>query len=133
MSIVSSRTKNFGTLLKNNPRVAEISTKFTVSNPTILYKGLVAPNEFDGRKVWDGYLSDIQNQGTCGGCYAFASVGSLADRFAIQTNNETRVKLSSADMIICMLTDPKLNIQYILHQDISAFEDKLKEDGLFHP
>lgn len=43
----------------------------------------VIPNTFDARDRWQGCLSEPPNQGSCGSCWAFASVTVLQDRFCI--------------------------------------------------
>ena len=41
------------------------------------------PSAFDARDKWQGCLSDPPSQGSCGSCWAFASVTVLQDRFCI--------------------------------------------------
>lgn len=93
--------KTFGTILKSNPLVAEESKKFeTISN--IL--DIPLPKNFDGRKVWDKYISTpVASQGSCGNCYAYATVNMLADRFEIQSAGKIRFNtgLSKIMMTIC--------------------------------
>ena len=43
----------------------------------------VIPSAFDARDKWQGCLSDPPYQGSCGSCWAFASVTVLQDRFCI--------------------------------------------------
>ena len=47
---------------------------YSSSKPT----GKTLPDEFDLRKY--GLLTPVMNQEMCGGCWAFATVGALADR-----------------------------------------------------
>jgi len=68
-------------------------------------KYAMIPKSFDGRKVWEKFLSPIKNQGYCGMCYATSTVGSLADRYALFTNNNIHVDLSASSMVMCLTTD----------------------------
>ena len=43
----------------------------------------VIPPAFDARDMWQGCLSEVAYQGSCGSCWAFASVTVLQDRFCI--------------------------------------------------
>ena len=38
---------------------------------TSIRKNIKIPEIFDGRKAWDGLLPPVNNQGTCGSCWAF--------------------------------------------------------------
>ena len=63
------------------------------------------PDEWDGRIIWKNYLSKPVNQGECGSCWAYISCSTLADRFAILTNNKVKVTLSPTNMILCNISD----------------------------
>lgn len=63
------------------------------------------PEKFDGRKVWEGLLSPVVNQGSCGSCWAFASTSTLADRFNIQSMGLVHVVLSATRVILCDLSN----------------------------
>ena len=65
------------------------------------YENKEIPNDFDGREVWEGLITKPQNQGSCGSCWAFASVSTLADRFNIQSMGLMDVTLSAARPILC--------------------------------
>ncbi|WAR25374.1 CATC-like protein [Mya arenaria] len=60
------------------------------------------PTEFDWRNV-DGmnYVSPIRNQGSCGSCYAFASMGMNEARWRIMTNNTVTPVFSPQDVVEC--------------------------------
>jgi hypothetical protein len=45
----------------------------------------------------------IQDQGTCGSCWAFGAVESMGDRLCIETNGTVQVELSTEDMLSCCL------------------------------
>jgi hypothetical protein len=69
----------------------QIPTSNTVLTRNVLLPRLVKQNipphtipvTFDARDKWQGCLSDVTTQGTCGSCWAFASVTVLQDRFCI--------------------------------------------------
>jgi len=60
------------------------------------------PAAWDWRSV-DGinYVSPVRNQGGCGSCYAFASMGMLESRLRILTNNTLQAILSPQDIVEC--------------------------------
>ncbi len=123
MSII----KSFGTILRNFPIAEEQSKQFLSASVEVIPP---LPKEFDGRIVWEKYLSPIRNQGSCGDCYAHASVGSLSDRYALLTLGSVKVKLSASDMTICMLNDPKMTASF---QQVKRFyEDYIKEEKKAH-
>jgi hypothetical protein len=64
-------------------------------------KSFSVPDSFDGRKIWQGLLSNVKNQGKCGSCWAFASTGTLADRFNIQSIGKYNINLSPTKLILC--------------------------------
>lgn len=87
------------TILRNDSN--EIKKEYD-SSPTYNVKYISdLPEEFDGRKVWDGLLSPVLNQGNCGSCWAFASVSTLADRFNIQSLGLYNIRLSPTRLILC--------------------------------
>jgi len=60
------------------------------------------PKSFDWRNVNGvNYLSPIRNQGHCGSCYAFASMGMLEARMRILTNNTQTPVFSPQDVVAC--------------------------------
>lgn len=59
------------------------------------------PSNFDGRKVWNTLLTIPKNQGSCGSCWAFATSGTLADRFNIHSMGLIHLDLSPTKMILC--------------------------------
>ena len=83
-----------------------------------LIKGrhLHIPDKFDGRIIWNTFLSPVMNQGSCGSCWAFASVSCLADRFNIQSNGLLNIQLSPMKLILCDWEGKEW--------DINTFEDK---------
>src|SRR5579872_2458283 len=59
---------------------------------------IICPDSFDGRNIWHSFLSPVINQGSCGACWAIASVSTLADRFNIQ--GKLHLQLSPARLIL---------------------------------
>lgn len=60
------------------------------------------PPAWDWRNV-DGadFVGAVRNQGGCGSCYAFASMGMLETRLRIITNDTLRLFLSPQDVVEC--------------------------------
>jgi cathepsin B len=56
------------------------------------------PVNFDGRQVWGACIHPASDQGTCNGCWAFAIIGHLSDRFCVQGKN---IILSVQDLLEC--------------------------------
>lgn len=80
------------------------------------------PESLDGRIVWKDLLTPVQNQGTCGSCWAFASTGCLADRFNIQSMGLMHVVLSAAKLILCDIKSLAKIKHPEMSQDIIAQE-----------
>lgn len=86
-----------------------------------------APDSFDGRVVWNGLLTPILNQGSCGSCWAFATSSVLADRFNIQSQGQMHVVLSPAKMILC---DAQGKETKVLHPEEESTEfDNVSTEG----
>uniref|UniRef100_A0A8C5QEC6 Dipeptidyl peptidase 1 n=1 Tax=Leptobrachium leishanense TaxID=445787 RepID=A0A8C5QEC6_9ANUR len=64
------------------------------------YQGL--PPAFDWRKV-NGYnfVSPVRNQGSCGSCYAFATMGMLESRLRVYTQLRQTPTLSPQQIVSC--------------------------------
>lgn len=58
------------------------------------------PREFDPRIEYADFISQINNQGLCGSCWAFTTTSVLADNFA-WFNNQKVVELSAEYLIFC--------------------------------
>jgi len=60
------------------------------------------PDSWDWRNV-DGvnYIPEVRNQGGCGSCYAFSSMGMLEARLRILTKNAKNYTLSPQDIVSC--------------------------------
>lgn len=62
------------------------------------------PATFDGRHTWRAFISQPLDQGKCGSCWAWASVGTLTDRFNILLKARV-VNLSVAMLLLCDWND----------------------------
>ena len=90
--------KSFGTVLADNSAVKGLRASL----------GLVArkeipklPEQFPGHIIWENYLSPIQNQGTCGNCWAQSAVATLSDRFSILSLNQMHKVFSAYQTTVC--------------------------------
>ncbi|KAL1774587.1 dipeptidyl peptidase 1 [Sigmodon hispidus] len=60
------------------------------------------PESWDWRNVGGvNYVSPVRNQGSCGSCYSFASMGMLESRIRILTNNSQTPILSPQEVVSC--------------------------------
>ncbi|GCB69564.1 hypothetical protein scyTo_0005500 [Scyliorhinus torazame] len=60
------------------------------------------PESWDWRNVAGvNYVSPVRNQGGCGSCYAFSSMGMLEARIRIQTNSTQTPILSTQQIVSC--------------------------------
>ncbi|KAH3818718.1 dipeptidyl peptidase 1-like isoform X2 [Dreissena polymorpha] len=60
------------------------------------------PKSFDWRNVEGlNYVSPIRNQGSCGSCYAFASLAMNEARWRVMTNNTVQPVFSPQDVVEC--------------------------------
>lgn len=86
------------------------------------------PKNFNGKEIWKGLLSPVRNQGSCGSCWAFASVTCLADKFNIQSMGKLHLVLSVAQVIICDWQGKEFQIKH--PQEQQALAAKLNEIAL---
>jgi cathepsin B len=61
------------------------------------------PKEFDSRKQWPHCptLREVRDQGSCGSCWAFASVEAMSDRICISSKGNDNAHISSEDLLSC--------------------------------
>merc|ERR1719186_552628 len=60
------------------------------------------PSSWDWRNVSGiNYVSDVRNQGGCGSCYAFSSMGMLESRVRVLTGNTKQFTFSPQDVVDC--------------------------------
>lgn len=62
------------------------------------------PLNFDARTAWPGCVQAIRDQGSCGGCWAFATAESLSDRWCIESKGAVNVTLAPEDLLACDVT-----------------------------
>jgi len=72
---------------------------------TLLYQKQVKsylPDSWDWRNVSGrNFVSEVRNQGSCGSCYAFSSMGMLEARVKIATKNTNNFVFSPQDVVSC--------------------------------
>ena len=76
----------------------------SVSTPSLETKQLVKglPSKLDWREMkGKNYVTPIRNQGTCGSCYAFASMAMLESRLMIKSKNTINKVFSPQDIVDC--------------------------------
>ena len=59
------------------------------------------PKSFSWREKMPQCVGPIEDQGECGGCWAFAASGLLADRFCIKSGGKVTERLSPQELINC--------------------------------
>lgn len=72
------------------------------TTPEISRIAATLPESFDWRDV-DGqdFVSPVRNQGQCGSCYSFSSMGMLASRFRVASNNTFQPVFSPQEVVSC--------------------------------
>jgi Papain family cysteine protease len=96
-------THGYGSILASNPIFQnELKTMYPDANSSITpIRAPNVPKEFDGRIVWKNYLPPIKDQGSCNSCFAFATTSCFSSRHNILTNNNPKIDLSPANIILC--------------------------------
>jgi len=83
---------------------SQIHSRPPAASPTLLTRRLTEflPDSWDWRNVSGvNYVPAVRNQGSCGSCYAFSSLGMLESRLRVATKNQMRVNLSPQDVVGC--------------------------------
>lgn len=84
------RTKNF----KNPPTIKPSKKQSDMAS--------MLPESFSWTNVnGTNYISPIRNQGSCGSCYAFASMALQEAKYRIQSNNSQKPVFSTQDIVEC--------------------------------
>jgi len=78
----------------SKPKSSLLTSKFEA--------GEVLPDSFDWRNVSGvNYVPQVRDQGSCGSCYAFSSMGMLEARLRIRTGHTRNYTLSPQDVVSC--------------------------------
>lgn len=109
--------KRFSTQLSNHPKTIKLISRL-IHHGTSVAKDVTLPKSFDGRVVWGKLLGKIRNQGSCGSCWAFATVTALSQRIAIYTRGDVLVQLSPAQSVLCDFGERELILR-----------DRIKTEG----
>jgi len=91
----------FDTILRSNGFVNQVATQTARVVPVISEKPI--PVGFDGRVIWKDFLSPIFDQRQCSACYAFATIGSLSDKYAIQTLGQVQPVFNPLESAMCLI------------------------------
>jgi hypothetical protein len=98
--------KKFGTILNNNTRIRARASHYKQSKKKYDKK---IPDVFNPFDKWGNFLSNVKNQGKCGACWAYSTVGSFNDRLCIMTLGQFFDTLSPEQMIVCQGAIPHNN------------------------
>jgi hypothetical protein len=98
---IPQKAYSFGTNLRTtSAAVNELAKRFRTVKQ---FTARQLPSTFDGRVVWNGMLTPILDQGSCGSCWSTAAVTCLADRFSILTLGQIKFEPSQSDLTMCGL------------------------------
>ncbi|KAF2362011.1 Peptidase C1A papain C-terminal [Trinorchestia longiramus] len=67
-------------------------------------RAAMLPKQFDWRNVSGvNYVRPVKNQGNCGSCYAFASIGVIESQLLLHSDGTESLDLSAEDIVGCSL------------------------------
>lgn len=121
-----SKGKLFGTYLRSSSGSIDATAKEIQVEPD--FEEPPIPENFDGRKTWEKFLSPILDQGVCAGCYAYSTVSVLADKYAIQSLLKVKPVFNPLELVMCMIEETSPEDYIALRENI----DKLTEEEKKH-
>jgi len=72
------------------------------ASPFVRRQAEFLPAAWDWRNVSGvNYVPPVRNQGACGSCYAFSSMGMIESRIRVATKNQVTITLSPQDIVSC--------------------------------
>ncbi|OTF73053.1 Group 1 mite allergen-like protein (Cysteine protease) [Euroglyphus maynei] len=97
----SAPTSPFYNRLHNNMmKPSAMLTAMDGSSSQCIRKSRRLPNSFDWREK--NAVTSVKNQGQCGSCWAFATVGSIESAYVIHNNvNKDQIDLSEQEIVSC--------------------------------
>ncbi|XP_042217948.1 dipeptidyl peptidase 1-like isoform X2 [Homarus americanus] len=82
--------------------IRHIQPKPAPASPEQKRRVAALPENFDWRDVdGENYVSDVRDQGACGSCYIFSSMGMMEARVRIATRNQRQDVFSPQDVVTC--------------------------------
>jgi len=83
---------------------SQIHSRPSSASPSLLTRRMAEflPDSWDWRNVsGTNYVPAVRNQGGCGSCYAFSSLGMIESRLRVATKNDVQINLSPQDIVSC--------------------------------
>lgn len=83
---------------------SKIHSRPSAASPSLLQRRMAQylPDSWDWRNVsGKNYVPSVRNQGSCGSCYAFSSLGMIESRLRVATKNDLQINLAPQDIVSC--------------------------------